>query len=253
MLTINFKVDEQMLARLRIARSRMPVDFANYLFDKYKDSYRALQADMRSQNIDSQIIAEVQQQPFFEQTMQGAKENCERIMANWAKYEGQINQFLAKICKKEINLNATAYIVSPKLCMGRSIGQNSFVWGHFGGVKDKFYDLTYLVHESLHSYFNNNNLTHAIIENIADIELAKFLKHSQKGYSTTHSFLQDEHAQIYPYWNLYLARSRSEILDDQKVTGMVYDLDEFEKYRAELQKMNIDQLVILLDGKSKMQ
>lgn len=79
MLNIDFKVDCEIIAREIISKSRMPEDFANYLWDKYRDSYRELQNEVNSQRIDKEIIRELQKQPFFKFEIENGKQNSKRI------------------------------------------------------------------------------------------------------------------------------------------------------------------------------
>lgn len=244
MLKIDFWVCEDVIAREMISKSRMPVEFANYLWDKYKKSYMELQHNpMCDKNlIDYGIISELKEQEFFKKFLIEAKENKDTIEKLWAENCDIINEFLKKILRTDYSLAMTAYIVSPRLKLGHNLGNNCLVWGHSNGNSDKNYNLVYLVHEALHSYFPSDNFCHAIIENIADIELARFLNHSDTSY-TCHDFTLNEHLKIYPFWNLYLKRSEVEIERLQKIDKIQYDIKAFEKYRESLAGMNIDEFI----------
>ena len=65
MLNIKFNTDEDIMARMMISKSEMPVDFANYLWGKYKISYILLQKNFKSNEIDNNIILELKHQNFF--------------------------------------------------------------------------------------------------------------------------------------------------------------------------------------------
>lgn len=238
MLNINFEVNENFILRRIIQRSLMPTDFANHLWEKYNDSYRMLKKNLQSNEIDLNILEEVKQQPFFNDMVLQAKENCERIKSIWENKKDEINSFLINIAKTDFLLETTAYIFPPSVCVGRNIGDNCFLWGHKIGIEDENYDLVYLVHESLHSIFPKGDMCHAIIENIADIELGKYLNKTTTGYET-HGFTKKAHAQILPYWNLYLNKSVEEIEEEQKLLNTTYDINEYEPYRDELSKMNV--------------
>lgn len=245
MLNIKFEVNEDILLRQIVQKSKMPVDFANYLWDKYNDSYIILKNNFLSENIDFNILKELKKQSFFSAMLQQAKENCERIQQNWIIKNKEINDYLKKIFKMDFVLEIKAFIVSPNLNSGQNIGNNCFVWGHQKGISDENYDLVYLVHESLHSFFNKDNLSHAIIEKIADIELAKILNKTTLGYET-HDFTKKEHIRIFPFWNLYMKRTKREIVREQKLFNIKYDIDKFEVYRERIQKMNIFELIDFL-------
>lgn len=248
MLNINFKVDNDLLAREMISKSVMPVEYANYLFDKYNCSYIKIQRQMTVESIDIKIIQELQQQSFFKDYLRLANENLVRIKQNWMKNEEIINKFLLKIMKINFDLNVMCNIVSPQLNSGHSIGKNSFVWGHTKGLEDSNYDLVYLVHESLHSYFNKDNLSHAIIEEISDIELSKLLNKTEIGYEC-HNFTLENHIKIFPFWNLYLLKDNKEIEKEQKNRNIEYTINSFEKFRNNIQTMNINQFINFLREK----
>lgn len=246
MLNIKFKTDIDLMARLIISKNKMPIEFANYLWNKYKVSYMCLQRDLNSKEIDNNIILELQKQDFFERLCQGADKNLERIENNWVKNKSKINLFLDNIFKKDFTLNQTAIIVDPSLCAGMNIGDDQFVWGHKYGLVDKNYDLVYLVHESLHSYFPNNILTHAIIEKIADIELSKYLNNTDKPYDC-HEYTKMHHIKILPFWNIYLNKSREDIEKENKDSNITYNLEDFAKYETQIKNMNIDSFTKFLE------
>ena len=242
MLNIKFQTDEDILARIMISKSEISTSFANYLWDKYKSSYMLLQKDIKVHEIDNNIILELKQQNFFKTFFNEAKNNLKRIKKNWEKYKNKINLFLKGIFKKEFTLETTAIIVAPTLCCGINIGDNKFVWGHKNGLTDKNYDLVYLVHESLHSYFKNDDITHTIIEKISDLELAKFLNDSEKGY-TGHSKLKELHIKILPFWNIYLNKTQEDIAKEKELYNINYALNNFIKYKSKINIMNIDDFI----------
>ena len=79
MLNIKFSINEDIIARIMISKSEIPIDFANFLWDKYKTSYMLLQRNFKSNEIDNNIILELKQQSFFKNYCNDAKKNLERI------------------------------------------------------------------------------------------------------------------------------------------------------------------------------
>ena len=82
MLKIKFQVNEEILARVVISKSDMPTDFANYLWDKYRDSYKCLKKRANSKDIDFGIIEELTKQEFFKKFLREANDNLVRIKCN---------------------------------------------------------------------------------------------------------------------------------------------------------------------------
>ena len=245
MLNLSFCTDDKIMARFMISTSRMPIKLANELWVKYKADYQALQRDINSHLDNEAIIFELIKSDFFKQLKSEASKNCKRIEKLWQSSSEKINSFLVKICKKQLYLSQSAIIVAPFLCAAGNIGNNRFLWGHNLGLSDSNYDLVYLVHEALHSYFPNGTLTHAIIEYIADVELCKYLNSSPAHYPT-HDYTNDYRVKIFPYWNLYLNQSEIELLKRQKEEKIYYKVSDFEKYRDTLKELDIDKLVDFL-------
>lgn len=239
MLNIKFRVDKNILTREIISKSCMPTDLANFLWSKYNSSYVQLQKNILADEIDLNILLELQSQNFFKKAYYDATQNSKRIEKGWVLNKEKINSFLFKALKTDCNLNVLCYIVSPDIKAGHSIGNNSFVWGHEKGVECLNYDLVYLVHESLHSFFPNDSISHTIIENIADIELSKYLNNTELGYEG-HSYLIKNHIAIFPFWNLYLNKTISEIKQLQKIQGIKYKIEKFEHDRDYLSKSDIN-------------
>lgn len=75
-------------------------------------------------------------------------------------------------------------------------------------MQDKNYDLIYLVHESLHSYFKKTDLTHTVIENITDIELNKCLRNIEYTFDDCHEYIKMLHMKIQPFWNIYMNKQK---------------------------------------------
>lgn len=230
MLNITFKVDPDIIARQCISqKNRMPKAIANELWDKYKTEFCELKKYANAKLDNNEIIKELQKTEYFKQILAESKANLQKVESQWKESRAKINEYLQKTFKKSLALNCTAYIVSPKLCIGTSIGNNCFVWGHTNAEADPSYNLVYLLHESLHSYFENGDITHAIIENIADVGLAKLL--GGKLYAT-HEYLKETHKQIDKDWKEYLKSC------EQSTSAN-------SKYKS----TDIDQLVYLLTSK----
>lgn len=246
MLNIKFKTDKDIMAKFIISKNLMTKPFANYIYDKYKSSYLLLLRNSKSNKIDNNIILELQQQDFFKQYLNEANQNLARIENNWIKYKDKINEYLAKIFKKDFAIDTTAIIVCPALNTGTNLENNTIAWGHQKGLDDAFYDLIYLVHECLHSYFKRNEITHTIIENIADFELTKLLNDSEKGYPS-HEYLKMLHIKILPFWNIYLEKRKADIEKTNAINNISYDQSAFDKYKSKIKNMNIDDFVTFLE------
>lgn len=190
---------------------------------------------------------ELQQQDFFKQYLNEANQNLERIEKNWEKNKDKINEYLSQIFKKDFTIDTTAIIVCPALNTGANLRNNTFAWGHQKGLDDAFYDLIYLVHESLHSYFKNGEITHVIIENIADIGLAKNLENKDVSFDDCHSYIKMLHIKILPFWNIYLEKKKADIEKTNAINNISYDQSAFDKFKSKIKNMDIDDFVTFLE------
>ncbi|HIU06704.1 MAG TPA: hypothetical protein IAC46_03870 [Candidatus Onthoplasma faecigallinarum] len=170
-----------------------------------------------------------------------------RIEKNWEKNKDKINAYLSQIFKKDFTIDTTAIIVCPALNTGENLRNNTFVWGHQKGLDDAFYDLIYLVHESLHSYFKMDEITHAIIENIADIGLNKHLENKDVSFNDCLSYIKMLHIKILPFWNIYLEKKKADIEKENAINNISYDQSAFDKYKSKIKIMNIDDFVTFLE------
>ena len=138
MLKIDFLVCEDVIAREMISKSRMPIEFANYLWDKYKKSYMELQHNpMCGKNlIDYGIISELKEQEFFKKILIEAKENKATIEKLWAENCDIINEFLKKILRTDYNLAMKSFIGFPNGSYVLVDGQNTTYYGDYYEIAD---------------------------------------------------------------------------------------------------------------------
>lgn len=239
MLKFKFVVDEDIIARYLINtstnRNNISVALANELWKRHTEEYRAIQKDPFAKA--DNLLAEIKSMPFFQDYVQTAKENKVRIENNFAKKQGEIEKVLYSLTKTDIDMpEQTVYVMPPRLCVGMNIGNNKILWGHRFGLQDENYDLVYLCHEGLHSVFDRDNMSHAIIEYLADIELARHF--TGKPYRC-HDYTLADRITTFPYWNLYLNRSPLEIEKAKRDVKINYSPARYEKDRETFSKMNI--------------
>lgn len=238
MIDIEFDINEDVLSRIIISTGKMPASIANELWQKNSKDYLRLQDNVFA-NIKSDILTDLQKTQYFKEMFERSVQNLKRVEKLWENNKGKVNEFLKKIMKVDGRMAVqTCYVVAPGLCIGLNVDEHKIFWGHKEGLWDENYDLVYLVHEALHSAFDTDNFSHTIIEEIADIELAKSLNNSKVGYEC-HAYTQDSHVILFPYFNLYLDRSIEEIKEEQKQRNIFYNIEVFEKYRKEVNSLNI--------------
>lgn len=80
------------------------------------------------------------------------------IQNNWLKIKNRINNWLKETIKLNVSKKSiSVYVSHPKLNTGKCVDQKYIFWGHFKGLADINYNITYLIHENLHSLLPNNN------------------------------------------------------------------------------------------------
>lgn len=80
------------------------------------------------------------------------------IQNSWLKMKNGINKWLKDIIKlNPSEKSISVYISHPKLNTGKCVDQKYIFWGHFKGINDINYNITYLCHENLHALLPNDN------------------------------------------------------------------------------------------------
>ena len=252
MLKLKFVVDKDVLSRCILHRDLMPKNTANRLWEKYKQSYIALHKDPFSENIDENILKDLQNVSYFHKYLEKAINFKEKVQKQWNDNIETINQFLLKILKTNLEGKlTTAYIVDPLISTGKTKDSFSFVYSHLLGEEDELYNLIYLTHEALHAYFKQNKIcfdhpfNESLVEYIADIEMVRFFTEGKQKYET-HIENIAQKVRMYPYWNLYLNRSKEEINQIMKEDGIKYNIEKYEKFRKILSQMDIFQFAEFL-------
>jgi len=113
-------------------------------------------------------------------------------------------------------------VIHPAVGGGSYLSNGKIFWGHNEDWPN--YSLVYLVHEALHEYFKQSDLTHALIELTADNELRIRLNKGGEyftcdGEDVGHEYLRKLEQIILPKWKTYLNsgnKKLSTIFDLQK-------------------------------------
>jgi transposase len=107
------------------------------------------------------------------------------------------------------NKTFTIYITHPSLKNGYYFGKNKIGWGHNEDWPN--YTTVYLWHEILHSYFQNKDFNHAIIQFITDNELRIILNGGKYPPFVGHNDLFPLMRKMLPYWKQYLKEKPRDI------------------------------------------
>lgn len=206
----------------------------NILWNKYNEDYKKLLWSM-NENVEvymedhdvKGLIEEFKKTEIFNKLLEETKEYYEKIKYEWDSRKNEINKFLSTYLRINFNCFPNTYIVHPISHVGCNY-EGKIIWGHTKGLNDIFYNLVYLVHESLHiilpPVFNRDDgeyINHAVIEMISDYELYSLLSKKDK-FGEGHPFLREYKEKIYPFWQKY---KESELKD--------LNIKQFEQYLFE--------------------
>lgn len=237
-MIFNFLVDEGAIAMNLLQRNRFfSVDYKNKLMELHKDEYILLtKKHVFDKDETKNIIEEIKKTEVFKTQYEKCKNNAVRISSNLKPYQNIIEVFLEKLSKTSLpNLNLNVYIVPH----GGYCASYGIVWGHHKGYEDKFYDLVYLYHEALHKVFKKDDISHVIIQNLADIELSKFLNSQLTNGYNTHKYLKPLEEQLLPYWQIYLNSTQGQFIEKTSLFDKKDSLQISDKYKTKISAMNI--------------
>lgn len=195
------------------------------LWYKYKDGYWKL-LNMNAYNpsifmLDEDVIKTInsfKETDEFKILYDETRVYYQKVKKDWEGNKSKINNYLKNILKMNINIRPIVYISHPNTYKGFSFDNNKIAWGHYKGLEDPNYNLTYLVHEGLHSLLPfdkeetemQSNIKHTIIEFVSDYELYSWLK-GESTLNEGHPYLNEYRKFIYPYWLMYIGLNSGQI------------------------------------------
>jgi hypothetical protein len=213
------------------------VDLQNELWEKYNTGYRLLQGRFYEAFIQDNpenymtdaveeskiLVNEGMKSVAFQNLLKDTNEYKTWLEKEWNKNKEKIIATLKDILRIEIPSHAVkVLVVSNKMKNGYHLDKGVFAWGHSEDWPN--YSMVYLCHEFLHDIIESSDLTHAIIELIADNEMRIRLNGYGEylyinGKYIGHKNLLEMEKEMLPDWKNYLANKSNSIydfIDDQK-------------------------------------
>jgi hypothetical protein len=205
------------------------LSFSNYVFKKSPKYYDFLVGvispnDISEKNlklfikeIDNDLpkfLYKIKQSKEFKKIFNQTEKYLQLSKKQWERNLKKTGQIIEDLTKLKLDKNFTVYITHPSQRNGSNWGNNIVSWGV--DEKWKNYATVYLWHEILHSYFDKSDVSHAIIELIADEELRKRLNNSNYPPFEGHKNLNELKNNILPYWKKYLKLEIKDITKFQK-------------------------------------
>lgn len=143
-------------------------------------------------------------QGFYQETL----EYKDWLENEWKTKKDEVEKHLKNIIKTDLlPKDFEVLVIHPAVGGGSYLGEGKILWGHSEDWSN--YSLVYLIHEALHEYFEQSDLTHALIELIADNELRLRLNKKGEyllcgGKSVGHEYLRKLEEKILPSWREYV-------------------------------------------------
>ncbi len=235
------------------------VDVLNYLWDKHREGYQKIQSftfvDVKNylKDYDSKLLIKAFiKTKEFNKLYKETTEYLTKVKSQWEENKKRIKDYLNNILRINFDLNITVYITHPNTYKGCALPNNKILWGHFKGLVDPYYNLTYLIHEWLHCFLPYSNkynqeesaLHHTVIELISDYELYSLLRNGST-YNEGHPHLKQYKEFIYPYWLQYIGLTEKEIQNRYKEDNIQYKKNTFPK-NLKLKFMNILEFIYFI-------
>lgn len=216
-------------------------------FTNHPDEYKVLLRD--STFVDSLKTIFVSDE--FLELYNGAIKYKEELQERWNLQKTKVYNYFADVLgineEKQIKVN----VVNPEFNTGTNNLKNDIYWGHYKGQIDPYYDVIYMMHESMHCIYpykkewNSRQIAicHALIELATDNELRYVLEGNIKDYSNGHQDNNMQRNKLLPLWCAFLGKSESTILPLKNIEGA-----DFSNYSILLEnkknnKMNFSQLM----------
>lgn len=206
-MKFNFIIDDYQIALNLLRNGKVLFDdkLNDFLSINYKNEYKYLYSGkvydtQEFKNLSQfKILDEIIKNPIFKECKQKCLENVTRMQKTLKSHQKEIEEYLKTLARTTFpNLDLNVYVVFKE---GFSqFGTNNIFFGSQNGETDQFYDIVYLYHEAMHKLFEFGNISHTIIEELADKRLAKHF--AGKEYEG-HEFLIDTHKEYEDVFSYY--------------------------------------------------
>lgn len=168
-----------------------------------------------------------------------------KVQEKWNNLEPKVRQYFSEKLGIKEDKRIKVNVVNPKFNTGTNNLKDEIFWGHFRSESEPYYDVVYMMHESLHClypYKKNWNLEqcgicHGLIELATDNELRCLLEGNIQNYSEGHQDNNLRRNKLLPIWCAFLGKSEEEIEVLKKLQGA-----DFSNYNKLLENKTIKQM-----------
>ena len=208
------------------------VDFQNFAWGKSEKIYNLLVGRLSPEDV-FDVENLVKEIPDFFKNLKKSNEYKKVLLRTqtyllfcekqWAKNYLTSSKTISDLTGFKLDKSFTVYITHPSLKNGHYLGNNKICWGHNEDWPN--YVTIYLWHEILHSYFNNDDINHALIQFITDNELRIKLGDGKYPPFVGHENLFPLMKKLLPHWGQYLKEKQPR--DFNKFRTKILELNEF--------------------------
>jgi hypothetical protein len=243
-MNFSFKVDKNLLTASLLFRNNPKdeklIGLKNEMWNKHREAYDVFNGNYKTifmgdykvklENIVGKteaLLTDTEKLPLYKKFYQETLDYRTWLENEWNHKKVEVAKHLMDIVKIELPpKDFEVLVIHPAVGVGCYLGDGKIFWGHSEDWGN--YSLVYLIHEALHGYFGDSELTHALIELIADNELRTRLNGGGEyfkcdGEEVGHDYLRSLEQKLLPAWKKYLKQGANK--------GNIFDL--VKKYETE--------------------
>lgn len=216
-------------------------------FANYPGAYKVLLKDKDFAN----SLKPVFKSDEFAKLYEEAEKYKEKLKEKWNSLGPKVNNYLTAVLGIDEDKRIKVNVVNPKFNTGTNNLKDNIFWGHYIGQNDPYYDVIYMMHESMHCMYPYKNgwnleqkgICHALIELAIDNELRCVLEGNMENYSEGHKDNGLLRNKLLPFWCAFLGKSETEISALKNLDGADFsDYSRLQKNES-LAKMNFTSLM----------
>ena len=237
-MNFKFKVEKNLLTASLLFSRKDPkneklIGLKNKMWNKHREAYDAFNGNykwlfagdykVKLKNIAEKteaLLTETEKLPLYKKFYKETLKYRDWLENEWSQKKLEVAKHLIDIVKVELpSKDFEVLVIHPAVGGGCYLGDGKIFWGHSEDWDN--YSLVYLIHEALHGYLGDNELTHALIELIADNELRIRLNKGREyfkcdGEEVGHNYLRSLEQKLLPTWKTYLKQETDK--------GNIFDL-----------------------------
>lgn len=185
------------------------VAFRKEIWEINKDSYNLLRGEFYPDSVSEKnlknlviFLKKAKELNSYKELLKQTDSYKNLVEKQWNGNLKETSLIIKELTGLDLDKSLTVYITHPSFNRGRHLGGNKIAWSHSEDYPN--YSTVYLWHEILHSYLEKNNLTHSIIQLVAENELKTRLNGGKYPPFEGHEDLFPIMKKLLPSWKKYL-------------------------------------------------